>query len=384
MLVREVLDKGVESGLTPPMTTLSGPARRTDPTGTRGLVELSANQPRRFYRGGARIADFRGEPDGDGWRPEDWLASATPLAGETTSGLTRLPDGVLLRDAVRADPDGWLGAERVAGVDEPALLVKLLDSGERLPVHCHPGDTFAASRLDAAHGKTEAWVILEAEPGATVHLGLHSPLGADEVAALVRRQDRAELVGALLPVPVEAGDTVLVPAGLPHSIGAGLLILELQQPSDLSVLLERSGFPGAGAGDLGLGDDALGCVDRSGWDLGRVAGLRGRVESPAMLPTAAEPFFRVDRIETVDPVELDPAFAVLVVVGGQGRIEATAPADRPAGTEPGLPVRRGSAVLTPYAVGSLRLSGAGGPVEVLRCRPPSPTLVAEAPDRRTA
>lgn len=348
------------------MTTLSAPSPRPDQVGDLGLVELSANQPRRFYRGGARVARFRAVLDGDGWRPEDWLASATPLAGETTRGLTTLASGRPLRDAVRADPDGWLGPERTGdAARDPALLVKLLDSGERLPVHCHPGDAFASGRLGAPNGKTEAWVVLEAEPGAVVHLGFHSALDADELAALVGRQDRAELVGALLPVPVEAGDTVLVPAGLPHSIGAGLLLLELQQPSDLSVLLERAGYPGAGAGDLGLGAGALECVDRSGWDLARVAGLLGRVESGRLLPIGAEPFFRVDRIATSTPVELDPSFAVFVVTGGEGRLETAS------GEQPPLPVRRGSTVLAPYAAGRVRLTGTGGPIEVLRCRPPA-------------
>lgn len=343
------------------MTTLSAAGRTAPPVGPLGLLVLDANTPRRFYRGGARIAAFRGATVGDDWRPEDWVGSTTTLAGGTVAGLTTLPGGGTLRDAVVADPAGWLGPGHVArfGADT-AVLVKLLDAGERLPVHCHPDDDFAGRQLGSAHGKTESWVVLDAAPDAVVHLGLRRPLDAAALAELVRRQDRAALLDALVAVPVRVGDTVLVPAGLPHSIGAGVLVLELQQPTDLSVLLERAGFTDAGTGDLGLGDEiALACVDRSGWDSGRVAALLGRVDAPAALPAAADPFFRLDRVLGDPPVELEAGFAVLVGIDGEGRLDA-------GGTS--AAIRRGSTVLAPYAAGPVTVTGR---VTVLRCRPPA-------------
>ena len=70
---------------------------------------LPANQPPdRFYRGGRQIAAFRGDAPVDGNVPEDWVGSTTTMFGEPDLGLTRLPDGDLLRDAVRRDPvAGW-------------------------------------------------------------------------------------------------------------------------------------------------------------------------------------------------------------------------------------------------------------------------------------
>ena len=74
-----------------------------------------------------------------------------------------LPDGRLLRDAVAEHAGSWLGAAHVArfGAD-PALLVKLLDAGQRLPVHCHPSDEFAAAHFGSRYGKTEAWIVVGA------------------------------------------------------------------------------------------------------------------------------------------------------------------------------------------------------------------------------
>ena len=123
---------------------------------------LPANQPAdRFNAGGRQIADFRGATWTGGRVPEDWIGSTTTLFGEADLGLTVLADGRRLRDAVAADPLAWLGARHVArfGADT-RLLTKLLDAGQRLPVHLHPDGPFAAEHLGRGHGKTEAWVFL--------------------------------------------------------------------------------------------------------------------------------------------------------------------------------------------------------------------------------
>ena len=101
---------------------------------------LPPNQFHRFYAGGARIDALRGVPAGEDGRPEDWIGSTTTEFGETSRGLSRVADGRLVRDLVQADPEALLGPAHVArfGAD-PGLLVKLLDAGERLPVHVHPG-----------------------------------------------------------------------------------------------------------------------------------------------------------------------------------------------------------------------------------------------------
>src|SRR5438067_6559413 len=264
-------------------------------------VALGPNQPRRFYRGGEKIAAFRdgsapgaapgrrpepgpagrreagpvdreagpagqrpdpsraagppGPGPGDDHRPEDWVGSVTAVSGSTADGLTRLPDGRLLRDAIDADPEGYLGPGHVRRHgSSPALLVKLLDAGERLPVHCHPGDVFARRHLASHWGKTEAWIVIDAVPGGQVHLGFREAVPDEALAGWVAGQDPA-MLRALNRVAVRPGDAILVPAGLPHAIGAGVFVVELQQPTDLPVLLEWDAFPidGAVEGHLGLG-----------------------------------------------------------------------------------------------------------------------------------
>ena len=284
------------------------------------MFRLPSNRPpERFYRGGARITELRGDPPAAEREPEDWVGSTTTIFGERELGLTRLPDGRLLRDAVESDPVAWLGAEHVArwGSDV-RLLVKLLDAGQRLPVHAHPDDAFAAQHLGAAHGKAEAWCILE---GGTVHLGLREDIGMPQLADLVARQDTGALLALLHEIEVSPGDVVWVPPGELHAIGAGVLLLELQQPEDLSILLEWDGFAidGAAAGHLGLGFEvALGAVNRAGRTSEGVSALMRRAAGAGtLLPDAAEEYFRLERVAVASEVALDAGFAVILVVDGE-------------------------------------------------------------------
>ena len=321
-------------------------------------IRLSSNRPpERFYRGGARLDAFRGESGAAERVPEDWVASTTTIRGEETLGLSTLPDGRVLRDAVEADPVAWLGAEHVErwGSDI-RLLVKLLDAGQRLPVHAHPHDDFAAAHLGRAHGKAEAWYILEGGP---VHIGLREDVDPALLAELVARQDVDALLGLLHEIPVAPGDVVWVPAGELHAIGAGVLLLELQQPEDLSILLEWEGFAidGPGLGHLGLGFDlALTAVNtraRSVDDMRDI--VRKAPASGAALPLDADEYFRLDRVPVGGVVTIEEGFSIVVVTDGAVEIA-------------GERVGAGSTLLVPASAGRLTAMGDG---ELLVARPPA-------------
>jgi mannose-6-phosphate isomerase len=321
-------------------------------------IRLEPNQFPRFYRGGPRIDALRGRPEQADHRPEDWVGSTTTALGEQRNGLSVLSDGRVLRDAIAADPTAFLGPDHVARYGpDPALLVKLLDAGERLPVHSHPGRAFAARHLDLRYGKTEAWLILDADPGATVHVGLREPAEEPTLQRWVDDQDADEMLAALHPIEVSPGDAILVPAGTLHAIGAGILLLELQEPTDLSVLLEWRRFGvDDGSEHLNLGwPTALRSVA-----LGPEPPRRG----PA-LPPEADAYFRAQRI--TGEAELDPSFAILVAVRGNGTLHSER-ADS-------MSLTRGDTVLVPFSAGRTAVSGS---VELIRCLPPAPDA-PEAP-----
>ena len=138
------------------------------------------------------------------------------------------------RFAANGTPVGELWFDRTEdGGDASDLLIKLLFTEQRLSVQVHPDDTYARS-LGQPNGKTEAWYILSAQPGAQVGLGLTSSLSASQLRAAILDGSVADLVDWR---PVATGDVIFVPAGTIHAIGPGLVIAEIQQRSDTTYRL---------------------------------------------------------------------------------------------------------------------------------------------------
>jgi mannose-6-phosphate isomerase len=281
-----------------------------------------------FYRGGDRITELRGAPGPHERSPEEWLASTTTRFDAAPAGLSALPDGRLLRDAVAAEPEAWLGPEHVAtfGADT-GVLVKLLDAGERLPVHVHPDRAWAGRHLGCRYGKTEAWYVVAADEGAQVHLGFRHDVPRAVLAERVEREAGAALLDVMHARTVSAGDGILVPAGWPHAIGAGILVVEAQEPTDFSILLEWTGFDldGPAEGHLGLGfQTALGAVDVRGHAPDEVDALVGprRLERSdtllPVLPRAADDYFRMHVARPATAVTVPAGFDVLAVPYGAG------------------------------------------------------------------
>ena len=230
------------------------------------ISTLQPNRVRRTYLGGGRIDAFCGtENRGPGATrfssdsrasrltrdsgdsrfsrdsssssptPEDWMASTvTAFNGSVEiegEGLGRLADGRLVKDVVGSLP----------------ILVKLLDSDERLVIQAHPTVPFAKARMNSPVGKTECWYFLPGTaPDACVYLGFKPGITREKwVAAFNETNNRPidqsnnSLLSWLHRIPVKPGDFVFVDGGVPHAIGGGCFMIELQEPSDLMVVAER-------------------------------------------------------------------------------------------------------------------------------------------------
>ncbi len=185
---------------------------------------------RRYVWGGRRLATL-GKTLGDGddyaesWelcdRPNDQSVVADgPLKGTTLGELVRTRGRELLG---RHDPQ-----------DRFPLLVKFLDAHRKLSVQVHPDNARAARLTPPDLGKTEAWVVLAAEPGSVIYAGLKR--GFDR-AALAREVSRGTVELCLHTFEPHVGDCVFLPAGAVHALGEGLVIAEIQQSSDVTYRL---------------------------------------------------------------------------------------------------------------------------------------------------
>ena len=181
--------------------------------------------------------------------------SATPLrrtAHRRVWGRQRLPDGF----AGLAAGDEPVGEIWFEGGADDALLVKYLFTSQRLSIQVHPDDAAARAR-GHARGKDEAWLVVEADPGAAIGLGLRREVSAGELRA-------AALDGSIEALvewrPVKAGDFFFSPAGTIHAIGGGLALIEVQQNIDLTYRLYDYGRPR----ELHL-DDAVAVANPGPW-----------------------------------------------------------------------------------------------------------------------
>lgn len=141
-------------------------------------------------------------------------------------------DGRSLHDLVCEFPRELLG--RHAGRQQFPLLFKFLDAAETLSVQVHPNDEQAATLAPGQLGKSEAWVILAAEPGSRLSVGLKA--GVDR-ASLERHLAAGTVEHCLHSIPARVGEVIAIPAGTVHAIGAGVALAEIQQPSDVTFRL---------------------------------------------------------------------------------------------------------------------------------------------------
>lgn len=182
---------------------------------------------RNYYFGERLIPTLLGKSD----VPEGIVAETWEISDyrDTTGRITNDEyTGKALHDLVEEYPDelvgkGWRGPHF-------PILLKFLDASHMLPVHLHADDETARRKHGEPHGKSEAWHILWAEPGATILAGIKDGLSREELFEAFKKQDYDAV---MLRYGIQTGDTVYVPGGILHTFGPGTLIIEVQQTSDL-------------------------------------------------------------------------------------------------------------------------------------------------------
>ncbi len=180
--------------------------------------------------GGQHLATVAGKqlpPDarvGESWETEvRCRVRNAPFAGESLGSLVSQFGESLV---------GWRAVE-VFGRRFP-LLTKFIDAQQKLSVQVHPNDDYAAAHEGGKLGKTECWYILRAEPGAELVYGLRRAVTHEEMRQAIAETRLEDLLNS---IEAHAGDIFFVPAGTVHAIGAGIVVYELQEYSDVTYRL---------------------------------------------------------------------------------------------------------------------------------------------------
>lgn len=179
-----------------------------------------------YLWGGRRLIDEYGKTTDLACAAESWELSAHPH-GQSKAASGEL-NGLTLSEVVQRYPDIVRGGFRPE--DDFPVLVKLIDAKQQLSLQVHPDDEYA-KRVEHGVGKTEMWIIIDAEPGAFLYLGPQRTLSKDELRDAVAK---GTLESLMHRQPVKAGEAYLIRAGTLHAAGAGVLFAEVQQCSDLT------------------------------------------------------------------------------------------------------------------------------------------------------
>jgi len=215
------------------------------------IFKLPPNRVWRTYPGG-KVLDIRqGMANGkDTQYPEDWIASTTIAVNKGREnkkheGLSIVPIGGsrhFLRDLIKKAPDLMVGPAHFKKYGaETRFLLKFLDSAIRLHLQAHPTIAFSKKHLNADAGKTEAYVILAIRDEVKdpyIYLGIQHPISREAFQEAIENQDTDTLLSCFEKISIKPGDVFIVPGGMPHAIGEGVLMIEIMEPTDFAVRLE--------------------------------------------------------------------------------------------------------------------------------------------------
>ena len=313
-------------------------------------LRLRSERAWRTYHGGRLIDELHGiSPAADTHFPEDWICSTVRAinAGreDVVEGLSRLADAdATLRDFIAADPAAALGAEHVARAGESlGVLLKLIDSAERLGIQCHPDREKARAFFDSPFGKTECWHIVGGREidgeKPSVYMGFKPGVTKEMWRDVFERQDIPAMLAMLHRIEVKHGDTFLIEGGTPHAIGAGCLLVEIQEPTDYTFRTERVTTQGLAVPErachYGIGFDRMfECFHYEGFDEPETRRLRmvepqtaERTDDFVRTVIVGSPrtdCFSLERLDISGACRFAPRgrFSCLYALSGHGRMES--------------------------------------------------------------
>lgn len=379
-------------------------------------LKLCRNRVWRTYTGGKLLDRWQnGAEAPDGHFPEEWIASLVaarnpdraPAADKASIGAPStasaaaesrddgVPEGlslveseagppIPLKTLIERDPEAMLGSRYAAERSGPPvdLLVKVLDSAERLTIQTHPDRETAQRLFGSPFGKTEAWYILATREiegeRPYVLAGFKPGVTRERWEELFASQDIDGMTRALHRFDVTPGQVMLIRGGLPHAIGPGCLLVELQEPTDLTLRVERTTPSGLKLSDAschqGAGFDGMFDCFHYETSAKEEAASRLFLEPTLeerqtggirreLIGSAHTPYFGMEEWDVTEEMRLssEDAYSVLIAVEGGGAL------DWDGGS---MPIRQGDTFFLPAGLRELAFRAVSGGLRLIRCLPP--------------
>jgi mannose-6-phosphate isomerase len=307
---------------------------------------------RRYLWGGRKLGTLLNKPIGDGsdyaesWEVVDRGADQSRVAFGPLTGVT-------LGELVREQGPALLGLHHPQS--RFPLLFKFLDCEKTLSVQVHPDDEHAAKLNPPDFGKTEAWVVLNTAPGSLIYAGLKRGFDRPALAREVARGTCELCLHRFEPKP---GDCVFLPAGAIHALGAGLVIAEIQQSSDVTFRLFDWNRVGADGRPRPLHvEQSLDAID---YNLGPINPQSPQLTADQHVQRLVDcDKFILDRWQSADSgssttawqIGGDHRFHLLAVISGSAEVE---------GDPAGVPLQTGQIILLPAALDACTIVPSNG------------------------
>jgi len=340
------------------------------------IYQLDNPRVWRTYLGGKTLDELhQKEMPQDGSFPEEWIMSVVEARNVgrediQAEGLSRIIGNEVeyLKDLIETNPEEILGKVHYEKQGKSlGVLVKLIDASERLTIQVHPDRQKAEELFHSSYGKTECWHIFGKrtingeEP--CVYLGFKEGVSKERWQELFEKQDIAGMLSCLHHFPVKEGDTILINGGVPHAIGCGCFLVEIQEPTDYTIRVEKITPSGVKVADAmchqGVGFEKMfECFTYEGlskeevkkrWFLSeKVFDNQEKSAIQKCVGYEDTPFFKMNRLEVKEclTVSSEETFSGLYILQGKGTMQIK-------GQETKMEIRQGQQYFVPANTGEI-------------------------------
>ena len=309
--------------------------------------------------GGKRLGSLLHKPignapfSGESWEVSDHRSDVSVVAEGALSGTT-------LRDLIHHRKEDLLG-KAFTHLEQFPLLVKYIDARETLSVQVHPNDE-QGHRLANDNGKTETWIVVDAEPGSVIYVGLNEGITREMFIDAIAT---GEVEPLLHKIPAVVGDCILVPAGIVHAIGAGVMVAEIQQMSNATFRvfdwnrLDADGKPR----DLHI-SQALESINFEAGPVNPIRGVSEPVPGGTKQRLSHTEYFSLHRFDLDGTIKIgrDDRFTIVMALDGEIDVRSA---------DYSLILRQGETLLLPACLNVCDVSPVARHAKVVTCVVPS-------------